>query len=627
MSENKKSDDLSVDDIIKDVMRKKRNVKSNTSETDRDKANEKIYVKRSDVKVDDINSKDYFKSFYNDLKSDKIADEKSNMHRSISDIEALKKQEEYMRKSLNEVPDSDDTGDNAMSELFAHAVESSGKKLSPAQQAAIKEARNPKPKKTVKNEIKTQKSELLAPAKPDEWRTDGIPLSDLVAGAMQARKHDKPNSIDNEIEPISTAEVLDIETDELQGKKKRRKWSVKKKVSVILCYVLGIVLLLCGAGISVFSYYTGKLDRNGNEIIKMFIPGQSDIGSNDTVNAVDYEKMLKDKLAKSAANVVSDSDVTNILLVGEDLRDATENNAQSNGNTDVIMLVSVNTAKGTVTTTSLMRDIYLQIPGYYATRINAAYSMGGIPLLEQTIEENFSIKVDRYLKVNFYSFIDIVDTIGGLDIKISKAEALGMAHPLGEQNKYLGNKQGTDYFKKGGLKHMNGNQALAYARLRKVGNSDWERTQRQRTVIDLIANKARDLSLMELKSLLDKVIDKISTDLTDAEIAYYLLNASTYLNYERQQIQIPVEGTYTCETIRGASVLCPDFSSNIRELQQKIYGYTKIGDDETDSGYQTGNNNGYSDSAADNGYNNSYDNGTSTYNNNNYNDTGANTFY
>ena len=174
---------------------------------------------------------------------------------------------------------------------------------------------------------------------------------------------------------------------------------------------------------------------------------------------------------------------------------------------------------------------------------------------------------------------------------------------------------------------MNGNQALAYARLRKVGNSDWERTQRQRTVIDLIANKARDLSLMELKSLLDKVIDKISTDLTDAEIAYYLLNASTYLNYERQQIQIPVEGTYTCETIRGASVLCPDFSSNIRELQQKIYGYTKIGDDETDSGYQTGNNNGYSDSAADNGYNNSYDNGTSTYNNNNYNDTGANTFY
>ena len=119
---------------------------------------------------------------------------------------------------------------------------------------------------------------------------------------------------------------------------------------------------------------------------------------------------------------------------------------------------------------------------------------------------------------------------------------------------------------------------------------------------------------------------KISTDLTDAEIAYYLLNASTYLNYERQQIQIPVEGTYTCETIRGASVLCPDFSSNIRELQQKIYGYTKIGDDETDSGYQTGNNNGYSDSAADNGYNNSYDNGTSTYNNN-YNDAGANTFY
>lgn len=622
MSEQKKADDLSVDDIIKDVMRKKRSNKS-----DNIKSNDKINVKKSDVKVDNMSSKDYFKSFYDDKESSKNTSDKSSLNRSKNDIDALKKQEDYMNKSLYQHSDIDDSKDNSMTELFAHAVESTGKKLSPAQQAAIKEARNLKTKKTAKNAIKPKMSELQAPAKPDEWRTDGIPLSDLVAGAMQARKNER-KTVEAGIKPISTAEVVDVEAEDVKKKKKRQKWSLKKKISVVLCYVFGVVFLLCGAGISVFSYYTGLLDRSGNEIIQIFDLGQSDIGSNDTVNAVDYEKMLKDKLAKSAANVVSDSDVTNILLVGEDLRDNNNNSEQSNGNTDVIMLISINTAKGTVTTTSLMRDIYLQIPGYYATRINAAYSMGGIPLLEQTIEENFSIKVDRYLKVNFYSFIDIVDTIGGLDMKISKAEALGMIYPLGEQNKYLGNKQGTDYIKKGGKIHMNGNQALAYARLRKVGNSDWERTQRQRTVIDRIADKARDLSLTELHSLLNKVLDDIKTDLTDSEIAYYLLNASTYLNYERQQIQIPSEGTYTCETIRGASVLCPDFTANIRKLQQEIYGYTKIDENETDSGYSTGDNltNGYSNGTSS-GYDNSYDYSTDTYNNNTSSDTAANTFY
>ena len=619
MSENKKADDFSVDDIIKDVMRKKRRSESaSVVSSNSVKSDDNINVKRSNIKTEDVNSRDYYKSSYYGSKTSNRANKNSNMHYSNSDAEDIKKQKDYMKKSLDKTNERDNDKEDSITELFANAVKKSGKKLSPAQQAAIKEARSAKSEINADYSAKkNKKSELSAPAKPNEWRTDGIPLSDLVAGAMQARKNAK-TTISDVSEPVSSATILNVDSDEVRIKPKRRKWSAKKKASVILCYVLGIIFLLCGAGISVFAFYTGKLDRNNNEIINIIDPGQSDIGSNDTVDAVDYEQMLKDKLAKSAANVVSDSDVTNILLVGEDLRDTVDNTAQSNGNTDVIMMISVNTAKGTVTTTSFMRDIYLTIPGYYATRINQAYSMGGIPLLEKTIQDNFSIKIDRYLKVNFYSFIDIVDTMGGLDIKISKEEAIGMRAPLGEQNKYLGKKYGTDYIKKGGTIHMNGNQSLAYARLRMVGRSDWERTQRQRTVIDLIANKTKKLSLTELNSLLNKVLGKISTDLSDAEIAYYLLNASTYLNYERDQIQIPAEGTYTCETIRGDSVLCPDFTSNIRTLQKKIYGYSKIKNDETDyaNGNAANNSDGYSDEME------SYDN----YNSGN-SAPAANTFY
>ena len=613
MPENKKADDFSVDDIIKDVMRKKRRSESENVSSNSVKSYGNINVKKSNIKTEDVSdSKDYFKSFYNDSKTVNSADKNISMNKNKTknDVDALKTQENYMKKNLNKTSDDSDISNN-MAELFANAVKKSGKKLSPAQQAAIKEARNTntKSENASNNLSKLKKNELKTPAKPDEWRTDGIPLSDLVAGAMQARKSSK-TTITDVTEPVSNAQVFNAEP-EVKIKPKRRKWSLKKKVSVILCYVFGVIFLLCGAGISVFACFTGMLDRN-NDVINIIDPGQSEIGSNDTVDAVDYEKMLADKLAKSAANVVSDSDVTNILLVGEDLRATIDNTDQSNGNTDVIMMISINTKKETVTTTSFMRDIYLQIPGYYATRINAAYSMGGIPLLEKTIQDNFSVKIDRYLKVNFYSFIDIVDTMGGLDIKISDEEAKGMRDPLGEQNKYLNKKYGADYIKKGGKIHMNGNQALAYARLRKVGRSDWERTQRQRTVIDLIANKTKELSLTELNSLLNKVLNKISTDLTDAEIAYYLLHASSYLNYERGQIQIPAEGTYSNETIRGSSVLCPDFTSNIRTLQQKIYGYSKIKDEETDytngSAYST---EGYLDSTET--YN-SYDSGYSGVN-------------
>ena len=321
MPENKKADDFSVDDIIKDVMRKKRRIESENVSSNSDKSYGNVNIKKSNIKTEDVNdSKDYFKSFYNDSKTDNSANRKIGMNnkKTKSDIDALKTQENYMKKNLNKTSDDSDISNN-MAELFANAVKKSGKKLSPAQQAAIKEARNTntKSENASSNLPKLKKNEYQTPAKPEEWRTDGIPLSDLVAGAMQTRKSSK-TTINDVTEPVSNAQVYNAEP-EARIKPKRRKWSLKKKASVILCYVFGVVFLLCGAGISVFATFTGMLDRNDN-IISIIDPGQSEIGSNDTVDAVDYEKMLADKLAKSAANVVSDSDVTNILLVGEDLR-------------------------------------------------------------------------------------------------------------------------------------------------------------------------------------------------------------------------------------------------------------------------------------------------------------------
>ena len=183
-----------------------------------------------------------------------------------------------------------------------------------------------------------------------------------------------------------------------------------------------------------------------------------------------------------------------------------------------------------------MRDMYIYMAQFdEGNRLNSAYWHGGCEYLEQCIEDYFGIQIDRYARVNFYSFIDIVETVGGIDMEVSKAEAEGMKKPMAEQNKYLKNKKGTDYISddifagksdEDKVKlHLNGNQALAFARLRYVGNSDYERTERQRRVISEIITESKKLSLVQLDKLLNKVLPEINTDLTDGEIANLLLNA------------------------------------------------------------------------------------------------------
>lgn len=192
---------------------------------------------------------------------------------------------------------------------------------------------------------------------------------------------------------------------------------------------------------------------------------------------------------------MNSSDVRNILLIGSDTR-----NADERGRTDSMILLSINSTTKEITMTSFMRDMYVNIKGIDAdgndidtwSKLNAAYVYGGAELLMDTIEYNFDIAVDDYVYIDFLSFVDIVDAVGGIELDISDEEAEGMKPPMAEQNKLLGNKKGTDYLDKGGKKlHVNGNQALAYARLRYVGNADFQRTERQRTVITKIIEKAK----------------------------------------------------------------------------------------------------------------------------------------
>ncbi len=364
-------------------------------------------------------------------------------------------------------------------------------------------------------------------------------------------------------------------------KKGFRSWSTKKKAGVIAGFVF---LALCIIALAVwikFEGYVSLLNRdNGGFNSDRPNYGDADPTKEDTLSLEEEEARLKAQLEQSASSIMSDSNVYNILLIGEDIRDTA---AEERGNTDVMMLISINSELETITMTSFMRDIYLYLPSTsdvqlsYSNRLNAAYYHGGAIYLEDVLEQYFGVTIDRYVVVNFYSFIDIVDTVGGLNITLSDEEAIGMQEPMAEQNKYLGNASGTDYLYQGGEDLLlNGNQALGYARLRYVGNADFERTERQRKVIAEMIEKSKELNLLELDSLLNRVLPEVTTDLESGEIATLLLNAFDYMNYDIQELRIPADGTFTNEYINGMSVLSVDFDSNMQLLQQTVYGESAV---------------------------------------------------
>lgn len=350
---------------------------------------------------------------------------------------------------------------------------------------------------------------------------------------------------------------------------------------IITSSIAGLALLCVGLFYALVYYYIGRTDTENTQRVTLATSAPSE---NDTIDANqlnEYEEWLKNQL-KGNKDILSSEEVTNVLLVGEDVRALDDNNVR--GNTDVMLLISINSKMETITVTSFMRDIYLQIPGEYSTRLNAAYAMGGCKLLGETISQNFGIDIDNYVIVNFKSFMTIIDAIGGIEVEITDNMIDPLRAPIGEQNTLLGKDLRTDFITKPGTYTLNGNQALGYVRIRHGVGDDYGRTQRQREVISKMITKSKQSSISELKSLLDSVIDEIQTDI-DGDMAvsliYHLI--TEYNGYDIQQLQIPANRTFTTATIRNMDVLCPDFAKNSLLLQMTIYGRTLVDDTVTNT--------------------------------------------
>lgn len=281
-----------------------------------------------------------------------------------------------------------------------------------------------------------------------------------------------------------------------------------------------------------------------------------------------YSKMSYKEVESVSRESMKEDGVINVLLIGNDSRSEGED-----GRSDAMILVSISDKTKTITMTSLLRDMYVEIPGHDGNRLNAAYAYGGPELLMETIEYNFDIPVHRYALVNFQAFAGLVDAVGGVDLELTNDEVQYVNGYLMEYNQLEGRDLATDFLDPSlsGMIHLNGPQALAYSRNRYIG-TDFGRTERQRKVLSEVFGKLPGAVLTNGGEVIDGLFPNLTTNLEKGECFSISLNAWKIVGYDMVQQAVPIEGSYSNADIRGMAVLEVDFEANKAFLQETLYG-------------------------------------------------------
>lgn len=260
--------------------------------------------------------------------------------------------------------------------------------------------------------------------------------------------------------------------------------------------------------------------------------------------------------AASESRLPGGKEVYNLLLIGTDHRDESWN-----GNSDVMMVASINSVSEKITLVSFMRDLYADIPGYGAHKLNYAFAVGGAALLEETLEDNYEFEVDNYAVVDFESMAEVVDAVGGVEITVSAEECEWL-------NGYLKSMEAEEDFLPGeGTYVLNGNQAVAYMRIRFVGNSDYERTQRQRDVLKEIFSSMNQLKAEELTNLAEEVLTEVDHNVGPIQMLQLMASLPDLAGYELAESRIPYDDLYHSEN----EMLVPDFGATIERLHDTLY--------------------------------------------------------
>ena len=261
--------------------------------------------------------------------------------------------------------------------------------------------------------------------------------------------------------------------------------------------------------------------------------------------------------------------IENILLIGLD-----GTNDKFPKRSDTMIILTIDKLNKSLKLTSLARDTLVKIPGRGEEKLTHAYAYGQEELLMQTINENFDLDIKDYAVVNFKSFIDIVDIIGGVDINVNEKEI----HHLNEVIKECDgvNHEDTkniEYITSSGNHNLNGYQALAYARIRKL-DTIYKRDERQRLILTNIAHKLSDVSISKYPQIAKSILRHIKVNIAFNKIIDLAFIAHELASYDISQLEFPISEYREEGRIgeKGTYVVKWDKNKNIELLHQFIYG-------------------------------------------------------
>ena len=315
---------------------------------------------------------------------------------------------------------------------------------------------------------------------------------------------------------------------------KRKNKGLGRRIFVL---VLSLIMLLVGSGLV---YYYKVLDQmHFKELDDQEPPAATTVTTETTVS-----------VSGGGNSLLSSDNVLNILLFGQD-SPATE---EDHGRSDTTILLSIDNVHKKLKLTSFQRDTYVSIPGHGENKINSAFTYGGERLSIDTIETNFGIKVDKYATVDFSSFRQVIEALGGVDIELTLEEIkyINAQIDVNDQTDVT-NFLEYDESKEKQMVHLDGYQALWYARDRgeeslggnpeySFSGDDWDRTSRQRNLIQTIIKSLReDASLTELVSIANKIGPLITTNLKKNDITFLVSNMMTYIKYDMEELSLPTD--------------------------------------------------------------------------------------
>ena len=286
-----------------------------------------------------------------------------------------------------------------------------------------------------------------------------------------------------------------------------------------------------------------------------------------TVNSVELEDILQNSISRQVQEDKVMAGYQNIALFGVDSRE--QDLLSGDNRSDAIMICSINKKTGEIKLVSVYRDTLLDIGGGEYRKCNAAYAYGGPQQAVAMLNTNLDLNITDFVTVGFEGLADTIDALGGIDLEITEEEMEYMNSYMDDMYYEIGTEydEVTDW----GMQHLSGIQATAYCRIRYTEGDDFKRAQRQRTVLALTMQKAKEAGPLELIAAANAALGETATSLRTGELFMFILRAKAMDLTD--SIGFPTQEDRIFATIGGESCVVPYYlTTNVKNLHSTLFG-------------------------------------------------------